>query len=248
MSSVVKKERCPKCAELGKDRSGDNLVTYSDGHSYCFACGYTLNGDGAKLTRYFNRVQPPPLVEHRVFLPSDCSFDYPIQAVEWVGQYEIHPNTLRKHRVMWSQDKEQLVFPIIGGNNEFLCYVARNFNREGGKPKWISFGDLRNTFHIIGDKSGSVVLVEDIVSAIKVSAHMRAMPVFGSNIGLERFKRLSRMMQESSQCIIWLDPDMRPRMVKESALGSSVGLNMRTIFSEKDPKEHTYDEIMEILD
>lgn len=31
---------CPNCRASGKDRSGDNLANYSDGHGYCFACGY----------------------------------------------------------------------------------------------------------------------------------------------------------------------------------------------------------------
>lgn len=34
---VVKKERCPKCAEEGLDKSGDNAVHYSDGGIYCWS-------------------------------------------------------------------------------------------------------------------------------------------------------------------------------------------------------------------
>lgn len=40
MGDLLRKERCPKCAENGGDTSGDNLSVYSDG-SHCHACGYT---------------------------------------------------------------------------------------------------------------------------------------------------------------------------------------------------------------
>lgn len=45
-TTVVRKEQCPKCAELGNDSSGDNLAVYSDGHTHCFGCGHHTNGNG----------------------------------------------------------------------------------------------------------------------------------------------------------------------------------------------------------
>lgn len=39
-SEVVDKTLCPSCAEQGFDWDADNLVLYSDGHGYCFACGH----------------------------------------------------------------------------------------------------------------------------------------------------------------------------------------------------------------
>jgi len=40
MSKAISKEACPKCRESGRDRHGDNLVCYDDGHKYCYACQY----------------------------------------------------------------------------------------------------------------------------------------------------------------------------------------------------------------
>ena len=42
VSKVTGKSACPKCRESGNDRSGDNLVSYDDGHKYCYACNYTV--------------------------------------------------------------------------------------------------------------------------------------------------------------------------------------------------------------
>ena len=247
MVSIVSKDRCPKCAELGKDTKGDNLVSYSDGHSYCYGCGYTLSSSTRKLSNFINNNSQPPPVKHKVFLPSDCTFEYPISALEWVGQYEVKTGYLLRNRVMWSPSKERLIFPIIGGEEDYLAYVGRNFNLSDGKPKWVGYGDLKNTYHLIGESKGTLVLCEDIISAIKLSSITQAMPIFGNHIGIERWKRIFKIVSREVQCIIWLDPDMRVKSLREGALGASIGLDTRVVFSDKDPKEHTYNEIKEIL-
>lgn len=48
-STVVGRKRCPKCASLGNDSSGDNLAVYSDGHTHCFGCGYHTGGNGTVM-------------------------------------------------------------------------------------------------------------------------------------------------------------------------------------------------------
>jgi len=39
-SKLQRKTRCPWCASEGRDRAGDNLGVFDDGHEYCFACNY----------------------------------------------------------------------------------------------------------------------------------------------------------------------------------------------------------------
>lgn len=36
---VIRRVRCPTCQDLGRDRRGDNLAIYADGHGFCFSCG-----------------------------------------------------------------------------------------------------------------------------------------------------------------------------------------------------------------
>ncbi len=49
-SKLVSRERCPQCAEAGRDISEDNLGVYDDGHSYCFSCEYYYNPQGKDPT------------------------------------------------------------------------------------------------------------------------------------------------------------------------------------------------------
>lgn len=50
MGNAIGKERCPRCADNGNDKSGDNLVIYDDGGKVCFrpGCGYTVLSDDYK--------------------------------------------------------------------------------------------------------------------------------------------------------------------------------------------------------
>ena len=56
---VIRKEPCPKCREKGRDRSGDNLVVYSDQYDnisfHCFSCGYTKASIDYKKETYKDR-------------------------------------------------------------------------------------------------------------------------------------------------------------------------------------------------
>ena len=47
-SQAIHREPCPSCRQQGNDSSGDNLVRYSDGHGYCFACEYFQKGDNVQ--------------------------------------------------------------------------------------------------------------------------------------------------------------------------------------------------------
>ncbi len=57
MSGVQRREQCPKCAEQGRDSSGDNLARYSDGHGYCHVCRYYEPAEGEKKVKV-NRGYP----------------------------------------------------------------------------------------------------------------------------------------------------------------------------------------------
>jgi twinkle protein len=63
MSEVVERISCPVCLKQGGDFDGDNLVIYSDGHGYCFACNtYFPNpkkGREVKQRKTMSNLIPP---------------------------------------------------------------------------------------------------------------------------------------------------------------------------------------------
>lgn len=252
-SYVVSKGRCPECAKQGKDQSKDNLAVYSDGHSYCYSCGYH-SGLGV-VGRFRQRSSSTGTVdkpESRLYLPEDCDVHYPTHALDWVEQYELTKVDLLNHNALWSESTQRLIFPIFGDTG-LLAYQGRYFGPpapEGGRsyPKWHGHGDLKNTYNILGTNANKIVLVEDVCSAIKLSKIIRVMPLYGSHVGIDRFKRLRMLLGPFVEVWVYLDPDKRKESVVEARRGELCGIKTRVIYSDKDPKEHSYKELEKILD
>lgn len=248
-SYVIKKEQCPECAKLGKDNSSDNLAVYSDGRKYCFSCHYMDFPN--KITSFKNKITEDNSIDYKLpYLPVDCDILYPQRALDWVGQYELDKTDLYKHNVLWSETLQRLIFPVFA-NGELLAWQGRSFflDEESQKkyPKWYGKGNLKDTFNIL-NQTNRIVLTEDIISAIKVSkCGVGAMPLYGCQIGRERFKRLYNLINKGDEVLVWLDPDKRKEGTLEAELGRLCGINCRTILSSYDPKEHSYEEIRKIL-
>lgn len=246
-SHVIGKEQCPECARLGKDNSSDNLAIYSDGHKWCYSCGYY---EGVSPLVKFKHVEKEVEKKDPLTLPSDCDIVYPERALDWIKQYELNKVDLLNNNVMWSDSMQRLIFPVYG-DDWLIAYQGRYFgagNMAIAKiPKWYGKGNLKDTFNILG-KGDELILTEDVVSAIKVAkCGVMALPLYGCVVGTIRFKRLLTILGTAVKVRVWLDPDKRSDAVREAKLGRCVGLNCGTIFSERDPKEHTFSEIKEIL-
>lgn len=240
----IKTERCPECAKKGKDKHGDNLATYPDGHKWCFSCGYYVPATG--LGRIFKHSQvDEPESTNQIFLPFDSDYVYPTRALHWVEQYGLDKNDLLTNRVVWSDYYQRLIFPIFDDTG-LLAYQGRYFGQDHDAEKWYGRGDLKNIFHIFhGVEDGSVILTEDIISAIKLrKVGHSSMPLFGSHISYQRLVRLKKLFK---RVIIWLDPDKKREALEFSMLATTVGLDCKIVFSEYDPKDHSPEEIEELL-
>ena len=112
----------------------------------------------------------------------------------------------------------------------------RSFNPD--KPKYLTKGPASDILHVIRPPgavdNGTIILVEDIFSAIRVGLHYNCMPLWGNNIPLKLIKRLSKSFATLG---IWLDPDMRVKSVKD-ALYASQYIPTYVIHSQADPKTY----------
>lgn len=247
-SYVLKHEQCPVCAKLGKDNSQDNRAVYSDGHTYCYSCGDTTFPN--TITKFKKENHTPNLQPTKpIYLPYDSDIIYPTKALDWIHQYELTKIDLYNNNVLWSESTQRLIFPIYGGGN-LIAWQGRYFGVDSAltkPPKWYGKGNLKDTFNILG-KGSTIILTEDIISAIKVSkCGVLTMPLYGCVVGRERFKRLKELIEPETLVRIWLDPDKRVEAIKEAKLGRCMNINTTTIFSERDPKEQSFDEIINIL-
>lgn len=248
MSHLLYKTRCPECAKKGKDRSGDNLGVYSDGHVYCYSCGHSdaasLEG---KLKKKTKEVTVIPT------LPEDLDNKLSKEATDWLLQY--FPDG-EFPRCYWSNTEQKLYFLFPNGEHQY-----RYFGSNKEHPKWVGYGINDSLIHIIdysnrnGNSSSSIhynnenntglVLVEDIISATKVGHITPALCLFGSNISLKRLATLKQLGY--TKIIIWLDWDKKEYAIDASRLAQSIGLGAQVIHTKLDPKEYSYEQLARYL-
>lgn len=234
------KEQCPRCLSNGNDRSRDNLAVYSDGHKYCFRCGYTVLSSG--LEKLTSRDDTPSI---SIALPADVDEHLPRKARDFISNYSLTNHDITNNTLLWSEHWQRLIFPYFSDTG-LLAWQGRYLGDEN-KAKWFSQGKLHEFIHLVGNQRSRVcVLTEDIVSAIKVSHNTKvcACPIFGSHISMQRLLQLKHLF---GKIIIWLDDDMKLKVIKYAQQAQSIGLPVATVFTPQDPKELSNMEIQKIL-
>ncbi len=241
MSHCIRHEQCPECAKLGNDRNGDNLAIYADGSEYCFSCGYYRKASGVQTFR-----KAAPKTDRRIQLPHDSTPDLPTRALEYLDQYALTDHECKLNHLLWSEYWNRLIFPYFDDALELNAWQGRSFDINS-KAKWFSQGDLVDFIYLRGNKqSKTVVLTEDIISAIKVARinHLATSPLFGSHVSTKRLLRLNKFYD---RIYVWLDYDKMKYSLEVSKTARTLGIDCQSIITEKDPKEYNTKEIHEWL-
>lgn len=235
------------CAKEGKDKDGNNLGVYSDGGVYCFSCGYSRSAQGTQRLKKAAQGGTEPLAKP-VCLPRDVDFELPRVARDYLRGYALTQEDINVNRIMWSEEWQRLIFPYFGEGG-LLGWQGRYLGNSSGKAKWYSQGDLKDIIHTCGNEKPGfgqrpVVLVEDIISAIRVGHSCEASALFGSHLSTARAFRYSRFYDK---IIVWLDKDKELYSIKLCQHLRQLGLVCRSVITDKDPKEYSDQEIVDIL-
>ena len=236
-SHFLRHEQCPACAANGRDRKKNNLGVYSDGGTYCYSCGFSSNGTTANRLRNMAHRAAKEIPA----LPEDISPELGEEAHNWLLQYFPDKDF---PRCLWSEQEQKLYFMLDNG-----AYQYRYFGENKDHPKWVGYGINDNLLHITNPNNslvdGLLVLVEDIISGLKVGHIHPTLTLFGSNISLKRLATLKLLGY--NEVIIWLDWDKREYAIKAAQLAQSIGLEAQVIHTKLDPKDYTFEEISELL-
>lgn len=247
MARFLKHVGCDRCG------SSDGKAIYSDGGSFCFVC---RSSNGAKISPYVASSQAPDAEDKPIVLPSDVTQNYPEHAVAWCNKYDITVQQMLQNNMVYSKWKDQLIFAFYGNTGDLLAYQARNLNAVSKAKRYYTCGDVNNLLPIYscrhplpdGQYHRHLVLVEDCLSAIKISytegLGCASMPLLGSGISRQK---LSRLRPFYDVLDVFLDPNMwhkSPSIVKQAQM---LGFQARPVQSDRDPKEHSYSELKELL-
>jgi len=254
MSRFIKHTACPACREHGQDRSGNNLGVWED-HKYCFSCGFH-EGDTSrsKMRRFAEKVNggSNEIPQCGIAYPEDATEDIRHDALTWVKSYGITNYEISYNNFLWSERKELLIFPFYGsvtgiGHNDLIAWQGRYFGPYKEYPKYVTYGIRQDVFNycyplgfnIFDDTT--LVIVEDLISAIKVSRHVSTIPLFSSDANKYQ---LFKMAHYYKHAIIWLDPDKHQHAIKLKQRAESFFTSVRVVLSDKDPKDYTDKEII----
>ena len=240
MGTCIGHEPCPKCRKDGNDRTGNNLARYADGGAYCFSCGYTIlpNGLGTlgKETQEDN---------HAISLPGGITQVLPERALAWLYKYSLTDHDIKLNNILWSEYHQRIIFPIIISGT-LMGWIGRSVDPDV-VPKVYTRGKLHEIIYILGNtKASRIVVVEDIVSAIRVSTTegCAVSPLFGSHLSKRNMLLLDKFYD---QLVIWLDKDKEKESVKFAKIARDFGIKARSVITDKDPKEYSNSEILSFL-
>ena len=235
-----RREPCPACGS----RSG--YASYANG-SYCFRCGHSVRVD-VPLSELFEAKMPMTSAQ-LLDMPDDLSTAFPREPLTWIRKYGIQDLELQRNNVQWSPSTKRLYFPIYDdeeGQTLIAC-ESRNFSGDG--PKTIWKGQAKeDVIHIIGwPVRETLVLVEDILSAIKVGRTHATLCLFGSHVSDHLLWRLRKLLEPHLDLTMWLDSDKLGTSLKTAQRASGMGFTTRVIHTDLDPKAYPDHHIKEII-
>lgn len=234
MSKFLYHSSCDVCG------SKDNKAVYEDGSTYCFGCKTATRGT-INLREVFHPTPTNPQVLKE--FPYDAQDGFPVNAFKWLLQYGLTSRECDKFGIKWSPSRQMICWKVKNPMGTIIGWQGRNFNPQA-KSKYTSYGAIHKDLCLLGDKTDKLVLVEDYISAIKVSSHSSCMPLFGCTINLEGLQAISKRFKG---VIVWLDSDKLENARKIALNANLAGITGQVLFTEQDPKCYEKDEITGFL-
>lgn len=241
----------------------------------CFRCNESgfVHADYTSPEENVKRLMQAPVkhnpVDAEVSLPYDCfnmheaQMQYNDLAWQWLWKYDMTDELMEQYQVAWSPSYKRIIFPVwdmyLGNQGavgkDLIGWVGRcpynlpkDQRQKEKRPKWLTKRSLdveTLRYYVYRNASEWTVLVEDVVSAIKVahSANVNTIALLNKHISKNLMKKLQGL-----SCIVWLDDDAKGDALDFVARMNTLGIKTRMISTLKDPKALPSDHIEKLID
>lgn len=190
------------------------------------------------------------LVVGGLSVDADASSDYerfPAGARTWLSRAGLTKEKVNREDFLWSEDSHTLYIPVRQLDN-LVGYVLRQFEGENryrtlALDKSNFFGYYRSA---IDKPSSTVVIVEDVLSGLRVSQICDTIVALGTNLMPAAVSTILRHKYENA--VIFLDADNgvvrseARRMAKKLPF-----LNVRHVEVGRDPKYHSDEQLRTLI-
>ena len=184
---------------------------------------------------------------YKAKLPRDASTDvrqWEVKARVWQTSRNISAEECVKFGIVYSKYTNSIYMPVYS-SSELAGYVRKPF--DDGYPKYIEkWNDKENALWINElDDSDTIVLTEDIPSAIVVGRYANTIALLGVELTAHQMAYLTKY----NKFIIWLDNDNPTVKMKQLRIYNKLSLfgEAKVIHSDCDPKNLSEDEIKEVI-
>lgn len=229
MATFLNHKSCPDCG------SRDNRGVWDDGSEWCFGChSYTPPNSGKKIQNYLDKQKSSAFTKI-VKLPEDAQEYFPPNVKAWLNKYNLTNEELAKLQPLYSMERESLIFPVYA-QGELIMFQERFF---GDSPRKYQTTGAKDVVHILAaneNPTNEVVVVEDAISACRVSTVMDAIPLWGSYLNVRMANYLATRY---AQLRIWLDYNKRIEAIKQARVYRPLFERVSTTVTPLDPKEYT---------
>ncbi|ASL24394.1 putative DNA primase [Alteromonas phage vB_AspP-H4/4] len=239
---------CPECHKESKLSVNHSHKEY---WCNCYRCDFTDRRKKGKLSlaelaeiRRLN--EEADKVELKLELPEDYTDEIPLEGRLWLYEASITESTRREYGIGYSEKYKRVVLPVYDRKGNLVWYQLRAV-LSGQEPKYLQPSTGRDSivFESIGrEEDTSAVVVEDILSAIRVGRHKKCFSMLGTKATTTQAAKL----MEYGHVTTWLDPDRAGRLGAYT-IRQTLGLvtEVRNIVTSVDPKKLSDRQIKEAL-
>ena len=216
--SFIAFHACDKCG------SRDNLAEYDNGF-YCFGCGYKK--PKRDLSRFDAIKTPKPY--DGITLEKSLARDH----LKWILGYNLTSDELKHFASCHSRTVKGHEMPcnLLIFLNTANYWTGRNFN-EG--VKYLSSG-VKPYVEYAQVESKTLVFVEDVISAVKVSRCAVAVPMLGARVPGDWWQ----YAKACDRVILWGERDKaRENIIQSKRASELIGKPVKNVITENDPKEY----------
>lgn len=247
-------EDCPE----GVDRKKRLYIKHTQDGTYIFYCHHCgLSGVYKEKVTNVHRVVKQPVARDQkdIRLPKDIikdSHQWPSTATGWLLKYGITESEIKNNGIVYSPSVDRLLMPLYM-DGDYIGWQGRTLAKDRDIPKYLTTVDSNRPSGNCGlyrnaVPSDTAVLVEDVVSAIKLSRQVDSIALLGSHPTSEVVNWIAGRYKN---IIIWLDND-KPEVIKQqnklhSLFKVLVSGEVKLILTDKDPKDYSDSEIEEWL-
>lgn len=216
---------------------------------YCHRCKEwgirDLSGKSpAEKAAFIKSLSAQPIQTMKdIRLPLDYTRELTVEALAYCYTRGLTDTDIKQWKFGYSHKYGRLILPVYK-DRRLLFYQGRAmFPITKDNPKYMNvYQSGRRGVYFVACKmfSGDVVIVEDIVSAIRVSYTADAYAMLSTHVPEALILELD---EQYNTIYLWLDPDKLRKCAKLMRRYRSLGIDIKLIRSDKDPKFYNNENI-----